>query len=234
MRWKILLAGFFVAACAAGAGEAQAPTAPVAEPVVTTLASDPAVTRDAAEMPSGEYTLDPRHTSVTWRIRHWGLAPYTGRFDAESGALNFDAADPARSTVSVRIPLASISTGLLNQAGERAFDRDISAYLGAEAHPDIVFTSTSIEATSATTGRIHGELSFNGRTHPVTLEAVFEGGRVIPTSQRPTLGFTARGIIQRSRWLEGVPPLHNSASPGDEVELIISAEFTRPPAQQAQ
>jgi polyisoprenoid-binding protein YceI len=128
----------------------------------------------------------------------------------------------------VRIPLDSISTGLLNQAGERAFDRDIAAYLGADAHPEIVFTSTSIELTSPSTGRIHGDLTMRDQTHPVTLETVFEGGRVIPTSQRPTLGFTARTIIQRSRWLEGVAPLHNSASPGDQVEIIISAEFSRP------
>jgi len=230
MRRQACALAVLLAACSTAA-ETPAPTA---APGVAELARDPAVTRTAAEMPSGEYALDPRHTSVAWRIRHWGLSPYTGRFDAESGVLTFDAADPTRSSVSVRIPLASISTGLLNQAGERAFDRDIAAYLGAEAHPDIVFTSTSVEITSPTTGRIQGDLSFNGRTHPVTLEAVFEGGRVIPTSQRPTLGFTAHTIIQRSRWLEGVPPLHNSASPGDEVELIISAEFTRPPAQAAQ
>ncbi len=223
----IPFAGVLLLAACAVASEAQTPAA--APAAVTALAPDPAVTRVAAEMPSGEYALDPRHTSVHWRLRHWGLAPYTGRFDAESGALNFNAADPAQSSVSVRIPLSSISTGLLNQAGERAFDRDIAAYLGAEAHPDIVFESRSIEVTGPTSGRIHGDLSFNGRTHPVTLDAVFEGGRVIPTSQRPTIAFTARTVFRRSLWLEGVPPLHNSASPGDEVEIIISAEFTRPP-----
>jgi polyisoprenoid-binding protein YceI len=220
--------GFFgllvlAAACATGDEPAARAEAPAME-----LARDPAVTRVAADMPAGEYALDPRHTSVLWRIRHWGLSTYTGRFDTVSGALNFDAASPAQSSVSARIPLASISTGLLNRAGERAFDRDIAAYLGAAANPDIVFESRRVEVTSATTGRIHGDLSFNGQTHPVTLETVFEGGRVIPTSSRPTLAFTARTIIRRSQWLAGTPPLHNSASPGDEVEIIISAEFARP------
>lgn len=229
MRIRFIAAALLLTACAS-ASEGPAP----GEAPVTELARDQAVTRDAAQMPSGQYALDPRHTSVHWRIRHWGLSPYTGRFEAESGTLQFDASNPALSTVSVSIPLASVSTGLLNQAGERAFDRDIASYLGAGSNPDIVFTSTSVEQTGPATGRIHGNLSFNGQTHPATLETVFEGGRVIPTNQRPTLGFTARTIIQRSRWLAGTPALHNSQSPGDEVEIIISAEFIRPAAQPGQ
>lgn len=199
-------------------------------PAIAALARDPAVTRAAAEMPGGDYALDPRHTSVLWRVRHWGLGPFTGRFDTVSGQLNFDAAEPARSTVAVRIPLASVNTGILNREGARAFDHDIAAYLGGDANPEIAFESSSIEMTGQTTGRITGNLSFNGQTHPVTLDVEFEGGRVIPTNGRPTLAFTARTIITRSQWLAATPPLHNSASPGDEVEIIISAEFTRPPA----
>jgi|CXWL01.1.fsa_nt_gi polyisoprenoid-binding protein YceI len=222
-----------ILALALGACTTSSEVIPAAASVVE-LARDSEVTRLAAGMPSGEYTLDARHTSVLWRVRHWGLSPYTGRFDTVSGQLVFDAANPAASTVSVRIPLASVSTGILNREGQRAFDRDIAAYLGADANPDIVFESRSIELTGATTGRITGDLSFNGRTHPVTLDANFEGGRVIPTNNRPTLAFTARTIFRRSQWLEGTPPLHNSASPGDEIEIIITAEFARPAAQQPQ
>lgn len=222
-RFSIALV-FLLSACASSAD-----TAPTPAPVVE-LERDAAVTRVAANMPAGEYTLDPRHTSVLWRVRHWGLAPYTGRFDIVAGQLNFDAANPAASGVSVRIPLTSVNTGILNREGQRAFDRDIAAYLGGEANPDIVFVSRSIEVTSPTTGRVTGDLTFKGQTHPVTLDTVFEGGRVIPTNNRPTIAFTARTIFRRSQWLSSTPALHNSASPGDEVEIIISAEFTRPPA----
>ncbi len=226
MRPAAALLALALGSCTTSSG---LPTAPVAE-----LARDAAVTRVAADMPSGEYALDPRHTSVLWRVRHWGLAPYTGRFDTVSGSLRFDGANPAASSVSVRIPLASVNTGILNREGQRAFDHDIAAYLGGEANPDIVFESRSVAVTSPTTGRIVGDLSFNGRTHPVVLDAVFEGGRVIPSNNRPTIAFTGRTIFRRSQWLEGTPPLHNSASPGDEIEIIITAEFARPAAQQPQ
>lgn len=228
MRSKAAILALVLGACTTWSDVTLPPVS------VVELARDPEVTRLAAGMPSGEYALDARHTSVLWRVRHWGLSPYTGRFDAVSGQLVFNAANPAASAVSVRIPLASVSTGILNREGQRAFDHDIAAYLGADANPDIVFESRSIELTSATTGRINGDLSFNGQTHPVTLDAVFEGGRVIPTNNRPTLAFTARTIFRRSQWLEGTPPLHNSAAPGEEIEIIITAEFVRPAAQQPQ
>lgn len=226
MRLAAAILAIALGSCASSSGAGQ-PVAAVRE-----LERDPAVTRVAAEMPAGEYALDSRHTSVLWRVRHWGLSPYTGRFDTVTGQLVFDAANPAASSVTVRIPLASVNTGILNREGQRAFDHDIAAYLGAEANPDIVFESRSIELTGATTGRITGDLSFNGQTHPVTLEATFEGGRVIPTNNRPTLAFTGRTIFRRSQWLSGTPALHNSASPGDEVEIIITAEFARPGAPQ--
>jgi polyisoprenoid-binding protein YceI len=118
-----------------------------------------------------------------------------------------------------------VNTGLLNREGERAFDRDIAAYLGGEAHPEIAFESRSIELTGPTSGLIRGDLTFNGQTHPVTLEAVFEGGRTIPTSQRNVIAFSARTIIQRTRWAPGT--VHNSASPADDVEVLISVEFIK-------
>lgn len=223
MRRAIASLAVLLSACATGADSAQ----PQTETPVLELARDPAVTRVAAEMPAGDYVLDPRHTSVLWRVRHWGLSPYTGRFDTISGTLSFDTANPAQSSVSVRIPVASVSTGLLNREGERAWDREIADALGAATHADITFVSQSVEVTSPTSGRIHGVLSLNGQSHPATLETVFEGGRVIPTSQRPTVAFSARTIIRRSQWLTGTHPLHSHASPGDEVEIIINAEFVR-------
>jgi polyisoprenoid-binding protein YceI len=224
VRIQTILLAMLAVACVA-APRAAPPTESSAAGL--SLERDPEVSRVASEAPHGVYALDPRHTSVVWRVRHWGLSPYTGRFDRSSGQLNFDSTAPERSSVRVSIPLNSISTGLVNSAGERAFDRDIAAYLGGATHPEIVFESQSIEVTSPTTGLIRGVLSFNGQTHPVTLDTMFEGGRTIPTSGRATIAFTARTIIRRSQWLAGTPALHNSASPGDEVEIIVSAEFVR-------
>lgn len=221
MRVDVVATVVLLSACAS-AVVAPAP----APPQFSVIAPDPSASHVAAQQPAGEYALDPRHTSVIWRVRHWGLALYTGRFDTISGILNFDPQNPANSSVSVRIPVNSVSTGILNRAGERAFDRDLAAYFGGEANPEITFQSRSIELTGPTDGRILGDLTLNGQTHPATFEARFEGGRIIPTHGRNAVGFSGRTVVRRSQWLTG--NVHNSDAPGEEVEILVNVEFVKP------
>jgi polyisoprenoid-binding protein YceI len=228
MRFIILATALLLTACA------TAPTAPAptgvsaASPLLAALPRGGDASFDPADAPAGAYTLDARHASVIWRIRHMGLGIYTARFDTVSGALNFDPAHPENSSVNVTIAANSVSTGLLNREGERAFDREIAnAVLGAETNPDITFVSRSIQLTGATTGLITGDLTLGGQTHPVTLEASFEGGRFVQFAGKHVLAFTGRTIIDRSQWgASFANPIINSTT-GNSVEILISAEFDK-------
>jgi len=60
--------------------------------------------------PSGEYTLDPHHSTVTIRAQHFGLAYYTLRFNNVSGTLNFNAENPAQSTIQATVDVTSLDT----------------------------------------------------------------------------------------------------------------------------
>ena len=112
-----------------------------------------------------------------------------------------DPADPTRSQLRASIDASSVNTGVLNAQGERAFDRSIARALGADASTAITFVSTSIERTGEHTGRITGNLTLNGQTHPMTLEATFDGSAVDPLRRGATvLGFSAHGSINRSEW----------------------------------
>ena len=60
-------------------------------------AETPATTEAPAvevNAPSGEYAIDPHHTTMTIRAQHFGLAHYTLRFNNVSGTLNFNAETP--------------------------------------------------------------------------------------------------------------------------------------------
>ncbi|HJS79563.1 MAG TPA: hypothetical protein VJ748_02990, partial [Vitreimonas sp.] len=41
--------------------------------------------------PSGEYALDPNHSTLVVRVPHFGLARYQLRFNGLGGTLNFNA-----------------------------------------------------------------------------------------------------------------------------------------------
>lgn len=173
----------------------------------------------ASEAPQGDYVLDPAHTSVVWTLKHAGLSNYTARFDETSGALSFDPVSPQNSHVDIRINPASVSTG------DTEFDDEIAnkgSYFGAGKYPEIRFVSTSIKITGETTGDITGDLTFRGQTHPLTLNATFNGAGKSFGHSGKTLGFSARGSLKRSDF--GLSHLI-SFGIGDEVTLTIETEF---------
>ena len=177
-------------------------------------------TTDPAELPSGEWALDPGHTSVTWRVRHLGLSWYTARFNAAEASLSFDPASPGDAQLTAVVDAASVSTG------DPDFDETLrgSGWLDAERHPEIVFRSTRIEVTGETAGRIHGALTLKGVTADAVLETEFYGGTFNPLEGAQALGFGADLVIDRTEF--GIGNLPGNFI-GDEVRLRIEAEFLR-------
>ena len=167
----------------------------------------------------GNYTLDPTHASVVWSLSHVGLSNYTARFDKISGQLDFDAENPTRSQLDVRIDPASVSTGLPDFDTELSED---SKYFDSGTYPEIRFTSDTITQTSDVQGRITGLLTLKGVTKPVTLDVTYNGAGSSFGHPGKTLGFSARGTFLRSDFNMG--HLTNFGI-GDEVSLRIEAEF---------
>ena len=223
MRHTIIAAALLLGACAS-APSAEAPSAPVAEagPVIP---FDATVSRNAAEASPGAYTLDGRHASLVFRLRHGGMALSTYRFDTLSGTLNFDPTAPANSSVNISIAANSVSTGILNQAGERGFDREIQAFIGAETTPNITFVSTSARTTGPTSGIVTGNLTMNGQTHPVDVEVNYHGWRFNEARQRHNIAFEGHAVIDRTQW--GVQGGIVDRVASREIEILIQAEFNK-------
>jgi polyisoprenoid-binding protein YceI len=220
MRAAIVAISLGLSACVSAAG------APDRPPPFTSQAPAAAATADypvAVDLPAGAYRLDPRHASVIFRIRHDDLAWFTARFDTKDATLEFDSADPSRSRLTASVDATSVSTGLPNDP-ERNFDRAIGRALGGADSPAVTFVSTSIERTGEHAARVTGDLTMNGRTHPATLEATFDGAVTDPLrGGAVVLGFSAHGVINRLDW--GVAEWQ--AFTGDEVQIVIEAELVR-------
>ena len=153
-----------------------------------------------------------------------GMAWFTARFDAKDATLELNAQDPSASRLTANVGAASVNTGVLNRQGERAFDRQIGAALGAERSEQITFTSTTIVRTGVHAARINGDLTMNGQTHPAALDVAFAGAAVDPLrGGNQVLGFSAYGEIDRIQW--GVTEW--DAFTGDTVQIVIEAEFVK-------
>lgn len=224
MRACIIALGLALAACvsAQGAATTQPPFTSQQPPTQAQSQAPAAQSYAPIDLPAGAYQVDPRHTSVVFRIRHQGISWFTARLDTKDATLELDPADPAQSRLTASVDAASVNTGIINSAGDRAFDRSIGNALGVQSTPQISFASTSIERTGQNTARVTGDLTMNGQTHPAVLDVTFGGGQTDPLrGGAVAIGFSAHGVINRSEW--GVSQW--SAFAGDEVQIVIETEL---------
>lgn len=114
------------------------------------------------------YEIDTKgmHASVLFKIKHLGYSWLSGRFDQFSGDYYYDKDKLSNSRVSVTIDTSSVNT---NHA-ERDKHLRSDDFLNVKKYPTAVFKSTSIEGTDENM-RIHGNLTLNGVTKPITVHA---------------------------------------------------------------
>jgi polyisoprenoid-binding protein YceI len=218
---SLLIAGGALAACS------PKPASPAQPPPAATAA----VGQPPLEAPAGEYTMDPAHTSVNFRLSHLGLSHYTARFTKMDGKLQFDPANPTAQSVTATIRADSLQTNYPDPA-KLDFDSQVEKeFLEAGKFPTITFKSTAVTLTGPRTARVSGDLTLHGVTKPITLDATLNGGykagAMDPMGAR--IGVSAQGVIKRSDFgiTYGLPAPGTNFGVGDEIEVSIEAEFTK-------
>jgi len=193
--------------------------------LLVTLAAAPTpvaradATPDVKEMPSGAYQLDADHASITFKINHLGFSHYTGRFDKMESTLDFNSGAPEQSNLNVTIYPNSVNTNNAKLEEELRGDK----FFDVIKYPRATFQSTKIERTGPTTGKITGDFTFLGATHPITLDVTLIGAGKRPMDNKLVIGFSATGTIRRSEFgFTNLLPLV-----GDDVTLQIEAEFDK-------
>ena len=134
----------------------------------------------AAPLYAVTYTFEPEHTQGVVRWNHLGFANPTAQFNNVQGTLEFDRADPTRSSVMVTIPLASMSTGVpdLNEDFQSSDFFDIARF------PTATFTSRKVEKGAVPdTLKVVGDLSLHGITKPVALDVTINKIGTNPRNQ---------------------------------------------------
>ena len=173
------------------------------------LATAPAFAADA-------YKIDPTHTQVEFTYSHFGFSNITGRFDKVESEFAFDAADPSQSSVSVTIPMDSISTGVA-KLDEHLLSAD---FFDAAQYPTATFTSTGVTVAGEGKLAVAGDLTIHGVTRPVVMDVTINKVGEHPMSKKQAAGFDASFEIKRSEF--GVGGYAPAVS--DEVRIEITVE----------
>lgn len=187
--------------------------------MIRRLALAAAVTLVSTPALATSYTLDPNHTEGVFRWSHLGFSNPSAQFSHVEGTLEFDPADPARSSVRVTIPIARVDSGV---AALNVRLRDIE-FFDLARFPTASFNSTRVEKGSAP-GRfkVSGDFSLHGVTRPITLDVTLNKIGANPLAANlAEIGFEASTTIRRSDYGMG---LYAPQIVSDEIRVEITSE----------
>ncbi|MEH0575422.1 MULTISPECIES: YceI family protein [Streptomyces] len=153
-----------------------------------------AVNPDLAAL-TGDYTIDPAHSTLGFVARHAMVTNVKGKFIDFTGSLHLDGSDPSKSTATIDVKMDSIDTGSADRDGHlKSAD-----FFKTDEFPTMTFRSTSAEAVGGDDYRITGDLSILGVTKPLTIDLEFNGAAKDPFGNE-RVGFEGKAEILRSEW----------------------------------
>lgn len=159
-------------------------------PAATTVAVDPAL----AAL-TGDYAIDPAHSSIGFTVRHAMVTNVRGSFGEHEGSLKLDGSNPADSTASIDVKIASVDTGIADRDGHLVS----GDFFDAEKFPLMTFRSTSAEQVGGDTYRVTGDLTIKDVTRPLAIDLEFNGSATdVYGNER--VGFEGSADILRSDW----------------------------------
>jgi polyisoprenoid-binding protein YceI len=170
---------------------------------------------------SGTYAIDPVHSSITWQIRHGGLAWFRGYFDGVEGTLDATGPEPVLQgktkveNISIRFP--DMFRGHI--MGEEFFD--------AANFPEISFTSTKLDIADDGNVTVEGDLTIRDKTNRVTGTGTFAGPVETPNGTR--IAFDLQTTINRHdfgvSWEAPPLPSGEGRALGDEVTIGLTLQL---------
>lgn len=172
------------------------------------------------------WTIDPAHSEINFTVRHMMISNVRGQFQKFSGSVEFDEANPAKSTVDVQIEAASVNTKDEKRDGHlRSPD-----FFDAENYPYLTFKSKRVDVKDATHAVLYGDLTIRNVTKEIALDVEFNGQAKSPWGTT-SAGFTAKTQIKRKNWdLNWNVALETGGwLVSDDINISIELEIVKQP-----
>lgn len=156
------------------------------------LISSLILTGAAAIAQTVPYAIDPAHSEVDFSIKHMAISTVHGQFRMKSGTVNYDAADPLKSSVVALIDVKSVSTG----QAQRDTHLNSPDFFDTAKFPTAEFKSSSVKKVGDGYD-VYGDLTMHGVTKSVTLHMDEVSKEQIGMDGKPHRGFSAMTQINR-------------------------------------
>ncbi|MFL6619532.1 MAG: YceI family protein [Povalibacter sp.] len=166
------------------------------------------VTGSVAE--AGEYVINSQATTVTFKVRQFGMAEQTGEFAGATGRVVLDRGD---GEAALEIVLDSRLVRADNNTAQSILRG--RSMLDVEQYPAIEYSASHITFVEGKPDRIDGSLTLRGATRPVSL--IVDSYSCVATEAGEQCRFEATAAFKRSEF--GMRGFMGFVS--DEVKLAI-------------
>ncbi len=110
------------------------------------------------------YKFDQSHSIIGFKV-HQFFSTTTGKFTKFDGKIDIDRERPEKSSVTARIDVRSIDTGIAKRDNHLRSPE----FFNVEKFSEIIFKSRSVRQTGPQSGDIRGDLTMHGVTKPIIL-----------------------------------------------------------------
>jgi len=167
-----------------------------------------------------KYTIDNAHSSAEFTVRHMVIAKVRGRFGTLTGTIEIPAGGDVPSAVAVEIDATSIDT----REEQRDGHLKSADFLETDKYPTIAFVSTGTKGEGPEF-TLSGLLTIHGVTHPVDIEAEYEGRGKDPWGNE-RIGFSGHLTINRKDYGLGWNQALETGGVlvGEEVKIELTVE----------
>jgi polyisoprenoid-binding protein YceI len=165
------------------------------------------------------YAIDTGHSNVGFSVRHI-FSKVPGSFTKFSGAIVYDPAKPAESTVKAEIDASTVNT----RHEKRDAHLKTEDFFFVEKYPTLTFESTKVTPAGEGKLKVDGNLTMRGVTKPVTLDVTVLGTN--QSDRGGIAGFEAVTKVNRKdfgiNWNRALD--QGGMVLGDDVEIRLDIE----------
>lgn len=168
------------------------------------------------------WSIDPAHSTIGFKIKHMMISFVRGRFDKFNGTVTMSGDDLTTTKVDLSVETDSVNTE------EPQRDKHLASadFFDSAVYPNLHFVSTKITKIDDENYTLDGDLTIRGVTKPITLKVVALGPIKDPFGNM-RYGFTITGSLSRKvfgvSW-NGPMPGGNTMI-GDEVLVNCEVEI---------
>ncbi|HIT76995.1 MAG TPA: YceI family protein [Candidatus Avipropionibacterium avicola] len=174
-------------------------------------------------VPATTWAIDASHSEVAFTVRHL-MSKVRGTFDDFAGEITTTGDDLTQASVTATVQMASVNTRNEQRDGHLRS----TEIFNAEANPTMTFASTGVTGADGDY-QIAGDLTINGVTKPVVLDAEFLGVDVDAYGVT-RLGAEATVSIKKSDFGVdfNIPLEGGKLLLGDKIDITLTIEAAKP------